>query len=590
MSANFTQAMESCNINDSENIPGDDESTLDRSTARTWNNAVSNPSPDSTGETAGRLALFFKSVRGLGGNRLQAYLEKAYAENPRDTFLIAFHIRDCRGGKGEREIGRAALRWLSRDKERFRAVIQHIAEYGRWDDYLTLIQPLEKPKPSRKSKSGAVKAKSPGDEVIAFIDGLDEARKKELASVSDPELVDALIGAFADQLKRDLCSMNEGKPCTLAAKWAPTENCALDRKYDAVAKIAKTLAVSKRNYRKQYLAPLRAYLKVVERYMCHKNWEAIDYSAVPSCAMKRLKKAFAKNDATRFEEWKAKLQKGEVKVNAKQLYPHELVREVYASSENVVSEAQWKVLVEETKKLGVFEKSAVVVDVSGSMGTMGASSFCPLHASVALGLIISECIQGPLRDHIITFHELPSFHLVEGSTLKERIGSLVQASWGGSTNFQAIFDLILSRAKKHELKQEDMPRTLYVLSDMQFNSAMSMKGEEKTNYQTVRDKYQAAGYQPPDIIFWNLNGQSTDFPCTTNDFGTAMISGFSTAILKSILSLGKVEPLDVMRASIEAARYEPISRSLRPFEPEEKMETKEEAPSGWFGGWFGSKA
>jgi hypothetical protein len=575
MTANFIQSMELCNINDSENMT-EKSNTLDSTSALTWNGAISNPSPDASNETAGRLALFFKSVRGLTDSQLEEYLTKAYTENPRDTFLIAFHIRDCRGGKGERDIGRKALRWLSRDKERFRSIIQYIAEYGRWDDYLTLIQPILIPKPSRK---------------INYLSTENPKIKKKqdtFVKVTDTELINELIQFFASQLEKDIQDMNEGKPCTLAAKWAPTENCSLDRKYDVVSKIIKVLKVSKRNYRKQYLAPLRAYLKVVERYMCHKNWEAIDYSAVPSCAMKRLKKAFAKNDPNRFEEWKAKLTKGEVKVNAKQLYPHELIREVYNSVCDEVSEAQWKVLVEETKKLGNFEKSLVLVDVSGSMGCMSSNSFEPIHVSVALGLIISECAQGPLQNHIITFHENPTFYKIEGNSLKKRIDHLCNAPWGGNTNFQSIFDLILDKAKNFELKQEDMPQTLYILSDMQFDAAIS-DNCNKTNYQAVLDKYKEAGYQPPKIIFWNLSGKSNDFPCTTNDFGTVMISGFSTAILKSILSLGMFNPYQAMRETIDAERYKSVFDALQPFEPkktEDKLE--KETTGGWLSNWFGN--
>lgn len=575
--------MESCAMEDSQTTSAGGEivDALNRTEAKTWNDAVSNPSPDPSGEKAGRMALFFKSVRGLTDDRLEEYLTRASKESLVDTFLIAFHIRDCRGGKGERELGRKCLRWLSRHAQHFRAVIEFLAEYGRWDDYILLLRKLAQPLGKKKGET---------KEIVSAATG-------PFAGIENASLAQNMIRLLAGQLKKDLLAMTEGKPCSLAAKWAPTENCSLDRQYGVVTKIAKELKISVRNYRKTYLAPLRAYLKVVERYMCNKSWDAIEYSAVPSCAMKRLKKAFARNDSQRFEEWKTKLQKGEVKVNAKQLFPHELVREVVKEDDNVVSEAQWKVLVEETKKLGVFKKSLVVVDVSASMGRMSQSTFCPIHASVALGLIISECLEGPLRNQIITFHENPTFFAVQGSDLKRRIAHLTQAPWGGNTNFQKVFDLILTGARHHELKQEDMPEFLYILSDMQFDRAMGpLGGESTTNYTAVKEKYAEAGYTPPQIIFWNLNGASDDFPCTVDDDGTAMISGFSTAILKSILTLGKVDPYNAMRVTLDAERYQPVKTALEALDSEMKVEeTPEEAGAegasiptySMFSGWFG---
>jgi hypothetical protein len=78
----------------------------------TWNNAISYATPDLSRETDGRVSLFFKTVRGLDDARLQEYLQKASSEDLVDTFILAFNARDCRGGKGERSIGRKALRWL----------------------------------------------------------------------------------------------------------------------------------------------------------------------------------------------------------------------------------------------------------------------------------------------------------------------------------------------------------------------------------------------------------------------------------------------------------------------------------------------
>ena len=101
------------------------------------NNAVSLSNPDPTSQNDGRMSLFFKSVRGLEEELLHQYMSKSSEESIVDTFLIAFYIRDCRGGKGERALGRSALLWLFINHPvQFLKVLKFIPEYGRWDDVL----------------------------------------------------------------------------------------------------------------------------------------------------------------------------------------------------------------------------------------------------------------------------------------------------------------------------------------------------------------------------------------------------------------------------------------------------------------------
>jgi hypothetical protein len=49
-----------------------------------------------------------------------------------------------------------------------------------------------------------------------------------------------------------------------------------------------------------------------------------------------------------------------------------------------------------------------------------------------------------------------------------------------------------------------------------------------------------------DIIFWNVAGTTGGAPVTKFDHDVAMISGFSTNILTSLLSLEEYSPIDVM--------------------------------------------
>lgn len=471
-------------------------------------------------ETTGmaRVNLFFKLCRGVEEEQLCALLEAAWAEEPLDCLKLIFNGRDCRGGKGERRIFLLAMKWLS-EKEPgvVLANMDVIPEYGRWEDLLGFI---------------------------------------EFGSV----FADRVADMFATQLKEDLGLMKEGKPCSLAAKWAPTEGRKHDRKTHAAALIRAKLECTPRQYRVRYLTPLRSYLRVVEHYMCAKEWTEIDYSKVPSVAMNRLKKAFAKNDAERFEAWKTALVSGtdpKVKVNASQVFLHDLVRPYMGGvAEDVVTEKQWEALVEEGQSL---KDSIVLSDVSGSM--MGT----PMQVSIALGIFISGMVTEPFKNQVITFETSPRFHHLTAESLHGKVGQLAKAPWGGTTNFQAVFDLILSRALGYEgtvkvrdaVAPEMMPKRLFVLSDMQFNVADSGHNF-MTNYEVIKAKYAAAGYQMPAIIFWNLRGNTKEFPVNALENGVSLISGFSQELLKAVVRGKDMSPYGTMRAAIDDERYDAL--------------------------------
>ena len=515
-------------------------------TAYTWNGALSYASPDPSGETSGRLSLFFKGVRGLNVPRLYEYLRDCARENLLDTFLLVFHLRDCRGGKGERELGRRAMTWLFINYPvEFRRVMPLLPEYGRWDDLIELFP-----------------------DALNLTD-LDQVRANYLATVPGPEYLQNLrvmqneaVQLMATQLRQDRQNMLAGKPCSLCAKWTPTEGDAQDRKTGVFKTLAAAIGVSPRSLRKNYNTPLREYLKIVEGYMCSGRWEKVDFNKVPSSAMKRLKKAFEKHEPTRFAAWRDALKLNDpkvAKVNAKQLHPHELVREMRTkNAADPVCEAQWKVLIDEVRNLGSLKDAVVVVDTSSSMHN---PNYLPIDVAVAMGMIISDVVQGPFHGHLITFNDVPAFQVVPDGSAFDRFRTIRNMAWGGSTNLEGTFKLILSRTQECKLSQNDMPKRLFIVSDMQFNQ-VSGYGVQ-TNWERINEMYRTAGYTRPQIVFWNVNGASTDFPVTTGEQDTALISGFSPAILKALLRGEDYTPMSVLRLALDDSRYDEVRTAYR---------------------------
>jgi hypothetical protein len=138
-----------------------------------------------------------------------------------------------------------------------------------------------------------------------------------------------------------------------------------------------------------------------------------------------------------------------------------------------------------------------------------------------------------------------------------------------STNLEAALKLVLQVAVDGSVPQEHMPKFLLILSDMQFNEAVSSSvrpgspffleaGEPNLSaFELAKTLYAQAGYTMPKIVFWNLASRDANVPVSFRDQNVALVSGFSPAILKAVLS-GNLEdftPESVMMTTVMDERY-----------------------------------
>ncbi|KAF0716977.1 Aste57867_2563 [Aphanomyces stellatus] len=478
----------------------------------TWNGAVSHATT-----TSGRVDLYYSVLRGTPEARVAELMTASYKEDALHTLKLVAYLRDIRGGKGERLVARHAIKWLAlHHPEELKHNLQHyVAEYGRFDDLLALVEtPVE-----------------------AFA-----------------------LTVYAEQLKKDLAALEAQKPVSLCAKWVPSEKKAADKKARVNLKLAKTMKISAAELRKTYLAPLRASLKLLESFMCAKDWDGIDLNMVPSVAMHihgKPKHAFERHLADKFATWKDGLKSGKTKVNAAVLHPHQVVQQYFSgwsitTEVNELVEAQWRVMVQNGRDLGTLSRTLVMSDVSGSMYSPNG---VPMAVSIALGILISELVLDEFKGLVMTFETTPRFHTVVGETLLQKVLSLASAPWGGSTNFIAALRLILSTAKAKQIARDQMPEKLIVVSDMQFNVAGSLS---ETNFQVLKREFTDAGFDVPHLIFWNVNGRTTDAPTLSTEANVSLLSGFSPAVLKAALTGEQLTPFQTMLNAILDARYDLI--------------------------------
>jgi hypothetical protein len=337
-----------------------------------------------------------------------------------------------------------------------------------------------------------------------------------------------------------LCALGIRSGDGLCAKWMP-------RKGPVAIELRKVMGMSPKQYRKT----LVNLTNVVEQKMCAKEWDKIDFGKLPSIASKQYMSAFHRNASIQYIAYKAALMKGEAKINASAIFPHDVIRGM-RYGDAAVGMAQWEAL---PNFLGD-DKIIPMVDVSGSMGCPAGPGITCMEVAVALGLYIADKQQGAYNGMFLTFSQTPELIQLKGN-LVVKMSQMMRSKWGMSTNVESAFKLILDLAVKNSVPREDMPKYLLILSDMQFNRCVENPSDSAIGM--IRRMYETAGYEMPKIVFWNLNAMYGNKPGMTFDKDVAMVSGFSPAIMKSILKAEKFDPISVVLDVINGERYSGIN-------------------------------
>lgn len=350
------------------------------------------------------------------------------------------------------------------------------------------------------------------------------------------------------QLNEDLNS----EKVSLAAKWMPSINASSKESKRLGRLIADHMGWSERQYRKN-LANLRAKINIVETSMCRKDWSVIEYERLPSRAAMMYRNAFKKHDEHRYSEYLSRVENGEAKINTGTLFPYDIVNKyLYKGSTNDKTlELQWDSLPDYME--GLEFNGLVVADVSYSMTWNGGM---PMAVCLSLAVYIAERNQSEIwKNKFLTFSQSPTLETILGNTIEEKIRHILSSRWGGNTDLMATFKVILDSATSNNVAANDMPQKLIIVSDMQFDQAC--RSNKRTNFEQIQKLYRKAGYEMPELVFWNVNA-SANVPIQADDTGTALVSGCSPAILKSVLSGKIISPVEVMMNSLYVERYDPI--------------------------------
>ena len=470
------------------------------------------------------------SMRNMTPDEIWSKFLPAYNENPVLAVIWMFFARDIREGCGERRTFRVIFeRFCRENPEAAIKLIPLIPFYGRWDDVVEVV----------------------------FGDVPCEVR-------------DAAALLLLKQVRSDIHSYNMDEPVSLLGKWLPSLNTSSRESCRRAEFLRNAFAWTPKQYRKN-LSALRRRIKVVEQKMSANQWSDIDYNGVPSRAAMNYREAFDRHDHDRYMSYLSDVSEGKATIHSGTLFPYDIVHQYFKDGwiygVNNTLEEQWKAL---PNKVPENESTLVVVDGSGSMGSRIGNTGVTCHdVARSLGIYFAEKLSGIFYNSFITFSANPKFvHFADGLTLNAKLKIIEGYDECSNTDIEKTFDLILLTAVKNHMKQSEIPANILIVSDMEFDEATCngwgwrATHVDKALFDRITERWEANGYKLPRLVFWNVCSRTETIPLAKNDFGVALVSGFSPNIADMVMS-SKLDPYECLMDKLLSGRYKQVEAALR---------------------------
>jgi len=461
--------------------------------------------------TTGNKLVDFFALGGATRHNLELGLDlfkKAYAKDQKKAVRILFYFRDVRGGQGERDIFRVCLYWLAKkDPDTAKQLLGLVPEYGRWDDLFHLV----------------------------YVDNV----KHDVFDI------------VRKQLKED----RESDEPSLLAKWMPSENASSDETKKRGRIFRNALGMTERTYRKT-LSALREEIGIIETKITEGRYDDIDYEDVPSQALFKYQDAFMRHDEANYRNYLNKVQSGDKEMNTSTLYTYQIYKAMQNGKDVDALNTMWDELPDYTDG----ENALVMADVSGSM--VGD----PMSVSVSLALYFADKNEGVFSDTFMTFSAHPQLQEVGGDNLRDKMTLIERADWDQNTDLYRAMKTIVDTAVDADADPEELPDTLYIISDMEFDVAIAGGGgryssrgdlsEQATNFEAMQELYDETDYDMPNIVFWNVDARNKQVPVMNDERGVTLVSGFSPSTFE--MAVEEKTPKELMEETIADDRYSRI--------------------------------
>ena len=296
-----------------------------------------------------------------------------------------------------------------------------------------------------------------------------------------------------------------------------------------------------------------------QKLICNGKYEELDWNKIPGRALSLLASGnFLKrhNLVNSYQDW---IDKQDVAPFVG--YPCELYKRFrnmpsrsYTLSKTI--DKQFDGLVKKAEADGkVTENVLVGLDTSGSMMThiKGLSNYYCLDMAVSLALFFAKLNKGAFHNKVMMFDNVSTPFDLPSESFTTNAKALPHVGCGG-TNFQSIIDeLVKIRVQNPQIPLEDYPKTILVVSDMQFNPISRNWGwtsipttEKVTNAEYSRNKlkevFPSEFVDSMKFVWWDCAGRGTNTYEGESDNGQDFFfSGFDGSILTFLIGAEEKE-------------------------------------------------
>ena len=322
-----------------------------------------------------------------------------------------------------------------------------------------------------------------------------------------------------------------------------------------------------------------------QRKMSGGFWDELDFNKIPGKALFQLVSTKGKDNLTtlerhgleeRYVEWIKNKPTAKFTGYVYELFNAVSKNTALSLAQKITYDKQFDGLIALAKedKGGLNGNVWCALDISASMTweTLDNKGTRPYDICLALGIYFSTLNEGAFHKSVVAFSDNSQDVQLKGS-FTDMVNQIKMTNGWGSTNFQSVIDLMIDIRKKYpSIPIEDYPKTLLVVSDMQFNP---VGGNHKTNYEMMISKL--SRHFPKEfienfrVIWWWVTGRASDFPSTATDSGVTMMGGFDGSSVSLILG---GEPFTIDKETGKKRQLNPFENMLKVLNQEVLQQVK----------------
>lgn len=459
---------------------------------------------------------FFLSCKDMcdtDGKNLINKFTLAFIENPDMALRTLFYMRDSESGLGKRIPFGIIMKHLA--NRRPKTVIKNLhlfPVYGGYDDILCLLG-------TRCEK--------------------------------------ALASYIKKQLDADVAAMNAGGSISLLSKKLPSLSSGKNDVAEQARRLCKLMNVSENEYGKT-LASLRHHI-AHDQMNVPVTDNSFYHFIKPLRPLFKRKPAFSRDENNSLNRHLKKAT-SECRTDTLGFYPYDIIQAaITRPDENspFLKKAEEKTLNAEWESLPDFSairNAVTVINGSDSMFEQKDGFPSPISVAVSLGIYLSERTDGRFKDHFIPFSKKPRLVKIKGKDINEKTDFCTAYNEGAQVSLCEVFRTVLQTAIQEELPPSELPETVYIISNTEFEESVSCN---EMLFDDMRSLYGIHGYKLPSVVYWNVSAENAKYPITKNENGITIVSGSDPLVFGEMLSQN-IKPRSIMEIVLGSERFRRI--------------------------------